>query len=78
MDVEAELDFADCRSLIRESEVRMTLYQSVVDLGTGALAFRLRRQQRGDVWTEVEGWDLSALLGLASVREEPAETGVGR
>ncbi len=78
LDVEAELDFAECRSLIRESEVRMTLYQSVVDLGTGALAFRLRRQQRGDVWTEVEGWDLSALLGLASVREEPAETGVGR
>lgn len=76
-EVEAALDFADCRALIRESEVRMTLYQSVVDLGTGDLAFRLRRARGGDEWTEVEGWNVHELLrGPAASRvAEPAGAG---
>ncbi|MDA0374826.1 MAG: hypothetical protein O2865_13655 [Planctomycetota bacterium] len=78
-EVEAALDFGACRELIRESEVRMTLYQSVVDLGTGDLAFRLRRARSGDVWTEVEGWNFHRLLrtGAAS-GTEPVTTGAGR
>ena len=77
-EVEAALDFGACRELIRESEVRMTLYQSVVDLGTGDLAFRLRRARSGDVWTEVEGWNFHRLLraGAAS-GTEPVTTGAG-
>lgn len=78
-EVEAALDFGACRELIRESEVRMTLYQSVVDLGTGDLAFRLRRARGGDVWTEVEGWNFQELLRAgAPARAEAAPTGVGR
>jgi hypothetical protein len=61
-EIEAALDFAACCALIRASEVRMTLYQSVVDLGSGDLSFRLRRARGDEVWTEAEGWNVHELL----------------
>jgi hypothetical protein len=79
-EAETPLDLAGARALIRESEVKGTLYQVSADLATGELALRLRRKPREDEFSEVASWNAYALLRAvaAAAPAEPAALGSGR
>jgi hypothetical protein len=67
------LDLAAARTMIRRSEVKGTLYQCAIDLGTGDFFLRLRRAPREDRWDEVGSWNAYELLREAAAKARPAK-----
>lgn len=63
---EGAFDLPFARSLIRKSQVSMTLHQVCADLGAGQVTFRVRRSQDGSrdggTWVETGVWSLDELF----------------
>lgn len=78
---ESALEFAGLRKLIRHSQVSMTLHQVCVDLSTGELAIRVRREIDGNNvggrWTEPKVLRMDELFAEAR-RGAPAAAAAER